>query len=135
MVARFEISKGLAIPITGDPDQRIDHKSVGQVALLASDYLGLRATLLVSEGDEVQLGQPIMIDKQTDGVTFVSPAGGRIRAIHRGEKRLLRSLVIDVADKEAVRELPAVRASSIASMPKRPLNLWSVGQASDRVSG
>ncbi len=121
MVARFEISKGLAIPITGDPDQRIDHKSVGQVALLASDYLGLRATLLVSEGDEVQLGQPIMIDKQTDGVTFVSPAGGRIRAIHRGEKRLLRSLVIDVADKEAVRELPAVRASSIASMSREDI--------------
>jgi Na+-transporting NADH:ubiquinone oxidoreductase subunit A len=121
MAARFEISKGLAIPIAGDPDQRIDHKLVGQVALLTSDYLGLRPTLLVSEGDEVQLGQPVMIDKQTDGVVYVSPAGGRVRAIHRGEKRHLRSIVIDVADRETIRELPEIQGSSIASMSREDI--------------
>ena len=100
MVERFEISKGLSIPIEGQPEQRIDIKLVGQVALVSSDYLGLRPTLLVAEGDAVKLGQPIMVDKQTDGVVFASPAGGRIQAIHRGDKRRFLSIVVDVADSE-----------------------------------
>ena len=73
-VERFAIAKGPAIPLAGEPDQRIDVKSVGQVALIASDYLGLRPSLLVSEGDDVRLGQPVMVDKQNEGVVFTSPA-------------------------------------------------------------
>ena len=116
MVERFLISKGLVIPIEGEPEQRIDIKPVRQVALLPSDYLGLRPSLLISEGDEVELGQPIMLDKQTDGLIFTSPAGGRVRAIYRGEKRRLLSVVIDIADKEVVRELPMFGASQILEM-------------------
>jgi len=121
MVERFRISKGLSIPIEGEPEQRIDIKSVQQVALLSSDYLGLRPTVLISEGDAVQLGQPIMVDKQTDGVVFVSPAGGRVRAIHRGDKRHLMSLVIDVADRESVYELPCVGQEQIAAMNRQDI--------------
>jgi hypothetical protein len=40
MVARFEISKGIAIPIAGDLEQRIDHKLLGQVLFkIAKDEL------------------------------------------------------------------------------------------------
>ena len=119
MVERFLSSKGLAIPIAGEPEQRIDYTPIGQVALLTGDYLGLRPTVLVSEGEDVQLGQPMMVDKQTDGVLFTSPAGGRVRAIHRGEKRHLVSLVIDIADRESVRELPGIGAGQIAAMNRQ----------------
>ena len=49
MVDRFEVLKGLDVPIAGEPEQTIDTKSVNQVALVTSDYLGLRPSLLVAE--------------------------------------------------------------------------------------
>jgi Na+-transporting NADH:ubiquinone oxidoreductase subunit A len=118
MVERFAVAKGLAVPVAGEPEQRIDIKSVGQVALVASDYLGLRPSLLVSEGDEVRLGQPVMVDKQNEGVIFTSPAGGKVRAIHRGEKRRLMSIIIDVADRELSQEFPAIEAGNISSLSR-----------------
>ena len=122
MVERFEISKGLTIPIEGQPEQRIDSKFVGQVALVSSDYLGLRPTLLVAEGDEVKLGQPIMVDKQTDGVVFASPAGGRIQAIHRGDKRRFLSIVVDVADKELHQEFPAIDPTRVSKLSREEIS-------------
>jgi Na+-transporting NADH:ubiquinone oxidoreductase subunit A len=101
MVERIKISKGLAVPFQGEPTQQIDLKAVRQVALLSRDYFGLRPTMLVAEGDLVKLGQPVMIDKQTEGVVFVSPAGGRVKAIYRGAKRHFLSMVFEVAKNEA----------------------------------
>jgi Na+-transporting NADH:ubiquinone oxidoreductase subunit A len=97
MIERFKISKGLSIPIQGEPEQKLYEKAVDQVAIVSSDYLGLRPTMLVAEGDEVQLGQPVIADMQIEGLIIPSPAGGRIQAIHRGAKRRLISIVIDVA--------------------------------------
>ncbi len=121
MVERFEISKGLKVPLSGEPEQQMDAKSVKQVALLSSDYLGLRPTILVSEGDEVKLGQPVMVDKQTDGVVFVSPAGGRVAGIHRGAKRHFLSMVIDVADHEQSIALPAYDAAQFSKLSREAI--------------
>ena len=122
MVDRFEISKGLAIPMEGEPEQTVDVKPVGQVALVSSDYLGLRPTLLVAEGDEVKLGQPILVDKQTEGVVFTSPAGGRVRAVHRGDKRHFLSMVIDIADNELHQEFPVVNATQISNLNRQEVS-------------
>ncbi|MCA9194545.1 MAG: Na(+)-translocating NADH-quinone reductase subunit A [Planctomycetales bacterium] len=94
MVDRFEIGKGLDVPISGEPQQQIDSKDVDQVGLVADDYIGMRPTLLVSEGDRIQAGQPIFSDKKTEGVVFTSPVSGQVAAIHRGAKRRFLSFVI-----------------------------------------
>ncbi len=95
MVERFEIGRGLAVPIDGEPEQKIDVKDVSRVAILGEDYVGMRPTLLVSEGDRVELGQPIFSDKKTEGVIYTAPAGGVVQSINRGEKRRFLSLIID----------------------------------------
>ncbi len=52
------IKKGLDLPILGAPEQHIDiAKAVDQVALLGDDYIGMKPTMLVSDGDRVQLGR------------------------------------------------------------------------------
>ncbi|MEM7479293.1 MAG: Na(+)-translocating NADH-quinone reductase subunit A [Planctomycetota bacterium] len=105
MVERFEIDRGLNVPIDGEPqlDAQPEFKDVGQVALVADDYIGMRPTLLVSEGDTVQLGQPVCSDKKTAGVSFTAPASGVVRSINRGAKRRFLSLVIDKqGDQESV---------------------------------
>ncbi len=118
MIERFEISKGLNVPIEGEPEQRIDVKEVRQVGIVADDYIGMRPTLLVSEGDEVEVGQPIFSDKKTEGVLFTAPAGGKVSAINRGAKRRFLSLVIDVADKERSREFAKYDLAQIAKLSR-----------------
>jgi Na+-transporting NADH:ubiquinone oxidoreductase subunit A len=121
MVERFTIAKGLAVPVAGEPDQRIDTKTVSQIALVTSDYLGLRPSMLVSEGDEVKVGQPIMVDKRNEGVIFTSPAGGRVQAVHRGEKRRLMSIIIDVAKRELFHEFPIVSSGGISRLNREEI--------------
>ncbi|MDT8406571.1 MAG: Na(+)-translocating NADH-quinone reductase subunit A [Methylococcales bacterium] len=94
---RFTLKKGLDIPISGAPEQRIDQaQAVTEVALLSADYEGMKPTMLVREGDQVKLGQPLFTDKKNPGVQFVSPGAGVVKAINRGEKRAFISLVIEL---------------------------------------
>ena len=41
-------------------------------------------------------------DKKNPGVVFTAPASGKIAAIHRGEKRVLQSVVIAVEGKDEI---------------------------------
>ena len=91
------IKKGLDLPITGAPEQRIEvAKQVTRVGLLGDDYVGMKPTMLVTVGDKVKAGQPIFLDKKTEGVTYTAPASGKIAEVNRGAKRKFESIVIDV---------------------------------------
>ena len=97
----IEVKKGLDLPITGAPEQRIeDAQPVRHVAILGTDYVGMKPTMKVQEGDKVKLGQLLFTDKKIDGVRFTAPAGGEVVAINRGEKRRLLSVVIKVDENE-----------------------------------
>ncbi|GAA4876360.1 Na(+)-translocating NADH-quinone reductase subunit A [Ferrimonas pelagia] len=92
-----KITKGLDIPIAGQPEPVIDGVfPATQVALLGEEYVGLKPSMLVQEGERVRKGQPLFKDKKIPGVLFTAPAAGVISAIHRGERRVLQSVVIDV---------------------------------------
>ncbi|MBB3189381.1 Na(+)-translocating NADH-quinone reductase subunit A [Halomonas cerina] len=97
----IEVKKGLDLPITGAPEARVeDARPVRHVAVLGTDYVGMKPTMEVREGDKVKLGQLLFTDKKVDGVRFTAPAAGEVVAIHRGEKRRLLSVVIKVDDHE-----------------------------------
>jgi len=98
----FKIKKGLDIPLKGRPDERIDVANpVKQVAVLGSDYIGLKPTMLVKEGDSVKAGSALFEDKKNKGVIVTAPAAGTVSAINRGAKRALISVVIDVEGDES----------------------------------
>lgn len=99
----IKITKGLNLPIAGMPSQQISSKTaVKRVALLGNEYIGMRPSMAVREGDRVQKGQLLFEDKRNPGVRFTAPASGTISAIHRGERRVLQSVVIDVDGDDAV---------------------------------
>jgi len=99
----IHIQKGLDIPISGAPANSIrDGNKVGQVALLGDDYIGMKPTMLVKEGDRVSLGQALFTDKKNEGIIFTSPGCGIISSINRGEKRKFQSVVIRLDGDEAV---------------------------------
>ena len=101
----IRIKKGLDIPINGSPAEDItDSKKSRSVAILGNDYVGMKPTMLVEEGERVKLGQPLFEDKKNPGVIITSPAGGKIESINRGERRVLQSIVIEIeSDEESVK--------------------------------
>lgn len=99
----FKLNKGLEIPLRGRPDQRVETVvEASSVAVLGADYIGLKPTMLVQEGDTVQQGSPLFEDKKNPGVIVTAPAAGKVSAINRGAKRALVSVVIDVDGDDAV---------------------------------
>lgn len=99
----IKIRKGLDLPIAGVPEQQIyDGPAIPFVALLGEEYVGMRPSMLVREGDNVLKGQPLFEDKRNPGVVYTAPASGVVRAIHRGERRVLQSVVIEVKGDESV---------------------------------
>ncbi|MCX8064480.1 MAG: Na(+)-translocating NADH-quinone reductase subunit A [Candidatus Hydrogenedentes bacterium] len=100
-MAKHIISKGLDIPIAGEPEDIIDDsKIVKRVAIMADDYVGMRPTFKVNVGERVKRGQVIFENKKLPGVLHTSFACGVVRAINRGERRALQSVVIDVEEEE-----------------------------------
>lgn len=93
----IKVKRGLDLPITGAPAQRIEAaRPVRSVALVGFDYHGMKPTMQVQVGDRVKLGQVLFSDKKTPGVNYTAPAAGVVSAIHRGEQRVLQSVVIDL---------------------------------------
>ena len=93
----IRIKKGLDLPIEGQPEQTIDEEpTVGAVALVGDDYVGMKPSLSVSEGDAVKLGQVLFEDRKTPGVRYTSPGCGVVSKIYRGAKRRFQSIVVEL---------------------------------------
>jgi len=105
MTSITRITQGLDLPISGAPEQKVfDGPEVRHVALLGDDYIGMKPTMEVAEGEQVKLGQVIFTDKKTPGVQFTAPAAGTVKAINRGAKRKFESLVIEVDENDTQQE-------------------------------
>ncbi|MDA8494570.1 Na(+)-translocating NADH-quinone reductase subunit A [Kluyvera georgiana] len=114
----IKITKGLDLPIAGLPDQqRIDDVAVSRVAVKGEEYNGLRPSMAVKEGDRVVKGQLLFEDKKIPGVRFTAPASGTVSAIHRGERRVLQSVVIDVDGDESL-SFTAYPADALTTLPR-----------------
>ncbi|MEY2699480.1 MAG: hypothetical protein RIQ52_235 [Pseudomonadota bacterium] len=100
----IKINKGLDLPITGSPEQVIhaDAANVRSVAILGEDFAGLKPTMCVAEGDRVRLGDPLFTDKRFEGVVYTSPGAGVVKAVNRGLRRVLQSVVIELQGDDAV---------------------------------
>jgi len=97
----IEIKTGLDLPIKGSPKQEIgEGNAVTRVAVIGSDYPGMKPTMLVKEGDQVKLGQPLFADKKNEGVQFTAPGSGKVIEINRGERRVFQSVVIELDGKD-----------------------------------
>ena len=50
--------------------------------------------IVVKEGDKVQAGSPLFVDKATEKINFVSPVSGVVKAIVRGDRRKLLHIIV-----------------------------------------
>jgi Na+-transporting NADH:ubiquinone oxidoreductase subunit A len=97
-MAIHRVRRGLDLPLSGAPTQAVHPgPEVAQVALMGDDTPGVRARIAVAEGDLVKRGQLLFEDRQRPGVRYTAPGAGRVKAIHRGARRMLRSIVIELS--------------------------------------
>ncbi len=95
------VKKGLDLPISGTPEQQVHGGNrVRRVAVVGDDFPGMKARMLVQEGDTVKRGQPLFEDRKTPGVYHTAPGAGRVIGIHRGARRVLQSVVIHLSGTE-----------------------------------
>jgi len=112
----FKIKEGLDLPIAGAPDQVISEgNQVSSVAVFGRDYIDMKPTMMVQEGDRVKLGQILFTDKKTEGVNFTSPGSGVVKGINRGAKRVLRTVVIELDGDDKV-EFAKYSAAELAGL-------------------
>ena len=112
----IKIKRGLDLPMTGMPTQRIEAaKPVRSVAVIGFDYNGMKPTMQVHEGDRVKLGQVLFSDKKTPGVLFTAPGAGVVKAVNRGERRVLQSVVIELDGDEQI-TFASYAADQLASL-------------------
>jgi len=98
----IKTKKGLDLPVAGRPEPVIEAgATVRSVAVLGEDYPGMKPTMHVQEGDRVKLGQVLFTDKKNAGVKYTAPGAGVVQGIHRGAKRALLSVVIELDGDDA----------------------------------
>ena len=123
-----KIRRGLDLPIAGAPEPVIeDAAPVTHVAMLAEDFPGLKPGMEVQVGDQVRCGQRLLHDKSAPDVSFASPVAGRIAAIHRGERRKLLSVVVEVSPHEGADQAADTSFDSFTGAPPEKLSGADVG--------
>lgn len=105
-MALHKIEKGLDLPIMGVPIQVVRERVRPQrVGLMADDFPGMKPAMRIKEGETVKRGQVLFEDRKNPGVLHTASAAGRVIGVHRGARRALQSIVIDLspAEREAAR--------------------------------
>ncbi|MDX9710713.1 MAG: Na(+)-translocating NADH-quinone reductase subunit A [Trichloromonas sp.] len=121
----IRLKQGFDLPLSGAPEQRIaDGPAIRRVALLGPDYPGLRPSMAVAEGDRVRLGQPLFCDRRDERIRYTAPGAGRVTAVHRGGKRVLLAVEIELDGQDEER---------FASFPEEELDRLGRAQVIDNL--
>lgn len=95
-----KLHKGLDIRLQGRAAaDRLQLKSNGRFALVPDDFEGVIPKVVVREGDHVDVGDALFVNKQYPQVKFASPVSGIVTAVERGERRKVLCVKVE-ADKE-----------------------------------
>ena len=112
----YQIEKGHNLPIAGSAKLKLEELPQSQtVAINFVDFPGRKYRVLVKEGDVVKAGQAIAHCKSEKDLNFTSTAAGKVKAINRGARRVLLSIVIEVSDTDNAVEHPTWDAETIKS--------------------
>ena len=95
----IKTKKGLNLPISGIPSSDVDSStSINSIAILGADFVGLKPTMMVDEGDSIISGQKLFENKKNPGTYITAPSSGVVKSINRGEKRRFLSMIIETDD-------------------------------------
>lgn len=95
----IKIKKGLDIPIGGKASSTVIADTLTEVfAITPDDFGGYTWKACVKEGEDVEIGTPLLYSKEDDTLNLVSPISGKVKEICRGERRKIEYISIERAD-------------------------------------
>lgn len=105
----YKIKKGLDLNLQGVAAQEVSVVAPSNVyALMPADFHGITPKMVVKEGEEVQVGSALFVDKATEQIKFCSPISGKVKAVVRGERR--RILRVEVESDGKMQRVQLVKA-------------------------
>lgn len=131
-----------AIRVRGGHRFRIKHGPAAEKSTLSAPktvglsprgFSGLKPKLLVKEGEAVKRGQPLFRHKKRQQIVFTSPAGGVVKEIRFGPRRVLEAVVVELDEaKEEAIDFGAVSKEALGSLGREKIvekllasGLWS----------
>ncbi len=104
----INLKKGHNIRISGIPTGEINPvKDSAEIGIVPADFQGIKPKLVIKPGDTVKLGSPLFFDKNMPQVNYPAPAGGTVKDIVYGERRVVRKIIISTdTDEQALKQEP-----------------------------
>jgi Na+-transporting NADH:ubiquinone oxidoreductase subunit A len=98
----YKIKRGLDIKLKGKAVLEIDSQFIDDKIFVVSteNLFGFEPKLDVEENDAIKRGQAVIHDKNFPEIKLVSPVCGVVKEIIRGEKRKIKHVVIEKAEKD-----------------------------------
>jgi len=92
----YKLTRGLSLPLQGAPIGDLANlKNIKHVAITADDFIGMKPSMFVKEGDSVLKGQKLFECKKVPGVIFTSPVSGTVKEINRGARRAFQNIIVE----------------------------------------
>lgn len=113
------IGRGIDIRYKGAPRQAIgDGPAIASVAVLGTDYPGMRLDVLVEPGSAVAAGEPLLRDRKHHDRLIVAPSAGQVSAVTRGARRSVETVEIELAGEAATvfERLPELDREALVSL-------------------
>ncbi len=96
----IKIKRGLDIPLVGSAEKVFAQVALPELfAIKPTDFQGLTPKVMAKVGDKVKAGTVLFVDKHRPEIKFVSPVSGELKAVNRGERRMLLEMVVESDNK------------------------------------
>jgi Na+-transporting NADH:ubiquinone oxidoreductase subunit A len=93
MAKEIKLRRGLDINLKGSANETKKIPASGETfAVCPDDFYGFKPKVIVHEGDEIKVGEPLFVNKQQEELKVVSPVSGKVVRILRGERRKVLSI-------------------------------------------
>jgi Na+-transporting NADH:ubiquinone oxidoreductase subunit A len=96
MSKTVKLKRGLNIRLTGAAGKSLTGEIPSALfSIRPSDFPSITPRLFVKPGDQVSAGTALFHDKVREELRFASPVSGTVKAVNRGEKRIILEVVIE----------------------------------------
>ncbi|HBA84358.1 MAG TPA: NADH:ubiquinone reductase (Na(+)-transporting) subunit A [Verrucomicrobia bacterium] len=115
----IQIKRGLDIPLVGKPNSTVEDISPSPICTVyPREFEKMKKRLLVKEGDLVQRGSPLFLDKKNPAFTFCSPVAGTVKHIALGPRRVYERIEIEAVQKDQPLTFPTFSIAQIAALSR-----------------
>ncbi len=92
----IQIKKGLDIPLPGAADLgHVEACVPHRVGVMPEDFPGYTWLPIVSPGDKVVAGAPLLVAREKEQLCVVSPVAGRVSEVRPGADRFVEAVVVE----------------------------------------